>query len=689
MKDLIRQFLTHKSKRMLLSFVAVSLVFLIVLAVLPSDGPRGVLLRLVIILLLYPAAMLGAFVFASHIPGSGKAKKLQIPLAGNYTLELAGLFTAPVFICDENGRVLWQNVAMEPLWDHPSYALGKSLTELCDATYEQLSAAGAAEGYDCTVNDTPYRIHAHMFQTKGKKYLFCIWEDRSELDEVTQRAADENTLVAFIMADNLEELLQYVQEQYNSASARIEEELQKWADSCDGLLREYERNRYLLIFSASHLAAFTENRFEILDRIREIRIGDGSIPVTISVGISGRAGTLAEKERDARAALDMALQRGGDQVVLKTETGLDFYGGRNKGVQRRTKVRARVIASELASLVSRAGNVLIMMHRHADFDAFGAAVGLARLCLFCGVRMNIVADRSDPNLKKCFEKILLLPEYQHTFVSGTEAQELLDSDTLLIIADVNNATQFESPELYRSSFSSVIIDHHRKTAEFEVKPVLTYIEPSASSACELVSEILEQSLPAGSIPKEEADLMFSGILLDTKQFARNTGVRTFSAALYLRNEGANPIEVQSLFKTDLNDFIREARFSANVYLYCGVIAIAVNTADDNTSTDRIAAAKAADKLLSVEGVQASFALCRIGNSVHISARSAGAVNVQLILEKLNGGGHFDAAGAQLPEADMNAALAQLKEAIDTYLAEIRDSETKRIQEKKTQEKQES
>ena len=672
MKKQFREIWTHKSKRDIALFCLITLAFFAVLIFVPPTTMRGVFLRIVLVVLIWPAALLLAYTISGRFSGSAKMKKMQIPLAGNYTLDLMRLFSYPVLICDDNGRVVWFNPTMEAMWENPHTLLGKSVAEICGITADVLAAAESEGGSAATVLGIPYCIHAYRFTAKNKPYLLTVWESREELGAIAERTADENPLVAYIIVDNLEELLQYVQEQYNSASARIEEELKKWAEEAGGILREYERNRYLMVFSAGNLNTFAENRFEILDRIREIRIGDGSMPVTVSIGISGRTGTLAEKERDARAALDMALQRGGDQVVVKSENGLDFYGGRNKGVQRRTKVRARVVASELASLISRSGNVLIMSHRNADFDAFGSSVGLARLCLFCGVKVNIVSDVQDPNLRKCLDKIMLLPEYQNLFVSGNQAQDLLNSDTLLIITDVNNPAQFESLALYRSSFSTVIIDHHRKTAEFEQKPVLTYIEPSASSACELVSEILEQSLPAGSIPKEEADLMFAGIQLDTKQFSRNTGVRTFSTALYLRNEGANPIEVQSLFKTDLNDYMREARFAANVYMYCGMIAIAVNTAEDNTSTDRIAAAKAADKLLSVEGVQASFALCRIGQTIHISARSSGAINVQLILEKLNGGGHYDAAGAQIAGDSMTSALTQLKEAIDSYLKEIRE-----------------
>ena len=343
-------------------------------------------------------------------------------------------------------------------------------------------------------------------------------------------------------------------------------------------------------------------------------------------------------------------------------------------MQKRTKVRARVIANELASLISKSQNVLIMGHRAADFDCIGACLGIARLCSFCGVPFHIVVNPKDPNFAKCYQRIQDVTEYQRStvFCNAAEAQELIGSETLTVIVDVNNKVQLEAPAVEEISHRTVYIDHHRKTAEFEEAPLISYIEPSASSACELVAEILEQSIPNGMLTKEEADILYAGILLDTKQFTRNTGVRTFSAALYLRGEGASPTDAQTLFRSCLNDFISEAKFESNVVIYRKMLAISCNDEADNTASDRIAAAKAADKLLTVEGVKASFALCRIDDTVHISARSNGEINVQLILEKIEGGGHFDAAATQLP-GSMNDVLTRLKDAIDQYFKEIADS----------------
>lgn len=350
------------------------------------------------------------------------------------------------------------------------------------------------------------------------------------------------------------------------------------------------RDRYLLIFTAGHLAECVERRFAIFDEIRNVRIGDNSMPVTVSMGISTVGDTLAERAQNASTALDTALQRGGDQVALKTAEGVEFYGGRTKTVQKRTKVRARIISGELCSMIAAAGNVLIMGHRYPDFDSIGACVGVARLCIFCGVRAKIVLSRGDANVQACLGKLWEAEEYEDVFVDSAAGLDLVRSDTLLIVVDVNNLEIVEAPEIAANVHTIAVIDHHRKTLDAEHKLALSYIEPSASSACELVAEILEQCLPQGGLLKEEANLMLSGMLLDTKQFTSNTGTRTFSAALYLRSEGANPSEVQGFFKSELDDFIREARFASNVVIYRSTVAIAYFDGEGQP-TDRVAAAR--------------------------------------------------------------------------------------------------
>ncbi len=563
----------------------------------------------------------------------------------------------PILISSaDEDKILWMNKSAADLAGTSSPASFEDIFAKCaeDRVYVKgdryfLTEIHEALGRD----DRPYRVYT--------------------LTDITARIECENLLrskdavFAYITVDNLEELLSYEQENYRSASADCGRILREWANEAEGLLKEYQQDKYLFIFEKKHLSAFASKGFDVLDKIRSIRLGENSIPVTVSVGVSALGSTMAEKEKNAKSALDMALQRGGDQAVLKGDGTLDIFGGKTKTAQKKTSVRARVIANELVSKISSSDNVLVMFHKFGDFDAIGSSVGIARLAMFCGVPVNIVYDPADNGLKKCRDHIMAEKDYKGIFVDSATALDMVTSGTLLIICDVSNPRQFECPALAESCRNIIIVDHHRKTGEFEREPLISYIEPSASAASELVAEMLEQVLPGECLLQREADLMMAGILLDTNQFTKSTGTRTFSAAMYLRSRGADVGEVQEFFKTDLLDYQRELRFNTNVEIYRDIAAIAI-AQGDCTVADKIPAAKAANRLLTVEGVKASFAMLPIGDEIHISARSAGTINVQLILEELRGGGHYDAAGTRIQGITVSEAEAMLKAAIDKYLS---------------------
>ncbi len=583
--------------------------------------------------------------------------------------DLIAKTASPISICNNSGKIIWHNVAFSTYFGKKNIS-GNKFDSLAGFSFNDIkdNSLDYSE-VPISIDDSFYNIRCFPVSYKNKRYYMTVWEDRTALVNTQQKLADEDTVVAYVIADNLEELAQHAKESSRISATNLENILKEWANSVGGIIKEYQNNRYVFIFRAAEMKSFIEKKFDILDRIREIRIGESSFSVTVSMGISQISGSLSEKERVAAEALDMALQRGGDQVVVKTAKGLEFFGGKLQTVQKRTKVRARVFANELASIISKSSNVIIMGHKAIDFDCIGACIGIARLVAFCGIHFNIVCNEKDPNFIKCFERIKNLELYKDksVFINSADAQDLMQSETLVVIVDVNNKNQLEAPSIAEISHRTVYIDHHRKTAEFDEAPLISYIEPSASSACELVAEILEQALPSGTLLKEEADIMYSGILLDTKQFTHNSGVKTFGAALFLRGEGAIPSDAQTLFKSCLDDFISEAKFESNVVIYKKCIAISLNDNNSNTPSDRIAAAKAADKLLTVEGVKASFALCKIDDKIHISARSLGEINVQLILEKLEGGGHFDSAATQLA-GNITEVLERLKSAIDEYLS---------------------
>jgi c-di-AMP phosphodiesterase-like protein len=646
---------------------AAAAVLIVLVAVLGTltDIPLWILGAAALALLL--AASVLIFRYADRRGPHGADGQTLSPLLGNIMVETVMHQSAPAFICDiEQERVIWYNRALSDVSPLHTQLYGHPVSDFLSRTLASILSENEGEGAAVRIGESSFRCQPYRFSVKEREFCLLSMTDVTETERLYVQLAQSEAVVAYILIDNLDDMLQYEQEKFRPVAVQIESVLRDWAAQTDGILKEYERDRYLFVFEARHLDDCIVRKFDVLDRIRDIRVGDGKLPVTVSIGVAGIRGDFDEKERAAATALDMALQRGGDQVVVKGENGIEFYGGRSKTVQKRTKVRARVIANELIMHISRASNVIVMGHRYADFDAFGASVGIARLAMFCGAKVNIVTDLQDPNLAGCRALLAGVPDYAGVLVDTRESLALVAANSLLVIVDVNNPAIFENPELAENVDNVVLIDHHRKTAEFAREPLISYIEPSASACCELVAEMLEQALPDGMLLPDEANLMLAGILVDTKQFTKNTGTRTFGAALYLRDRGASPAETQNLFRTDLEDFIREAKFHSNVVIYRGVTAIALGDGDGDAG-DRVTAAKAADKLLTVAGVQASFALVRIGDVVHISARSSDTINVQVILEKLRGGGHFDAAGAQVEGTTVQGALLLLKSAIDSYL----------------------
>ena len=586
------------------------------------------------------------------------------PLLGQLMVDVVLKLHMPVMICDMSGKVIWYNRTLGVLVGSKETLYGATLEGICSLTVDDLSGGKVNEGI--FLGDKIFSSIGYEIKAGDKEYRLVVFNDTTELAALSKKYSEEDTVIMYIIIDNLGEMLEYLQEKYRSASADIAEILKNWAAESGSMLKEYERDKFILVTDRKNLDLEIERRFSILDDIRNVRVGEGNLPVTVSIGVANISGSLAEKAKIAQSALDMALQRGGDQAVLKSAEGIEFFGGRTKTVQKRTKVKARVTANELIMHMTSSDNILIMGHKYPDFDSIGGCVGIARLADFCGVPANIVVDTSDSNVRSCMERFSDLPQYDGRFIDAREGLDMIRSGTMLVIADVNNFSHFESSQIAENADKIAIIDHHRKTAEFTREPLISYIEPSASSCCELISEMLEQTLPAGSLSKVEADMLLAGILLDTKQFSRNTGTRTFSAAQYLREEGAVPSDAQEFFKADLDDFLREAKFENDVVIYRKVIAISRSDGEGQPQ-DRVAAAKAADKLLGISGILASFALVKIGNSVHISARSTGKINVQLILEELKGGGHFDVAGAQVADRTVLEALTMLKSAIDNYM----------------------
>ena len=610
----------------------------------------------------------GGFIFAVTL-GSGldeknRSKNKGGPMLTGVMYEKINSLNEPALLCDGSYKIIWANKFVQNAV--PSGVVGTSVQLLFK--YQIKDGEIGKRPVDTIVpfKGKDYIVVEDAIRDGDKNYYLLTLRDTTELLQLKQKMSDEEKVVSYVIVDNLEDLLQFEQERYRSAANRVEEYIREWADSVGGLVKEYERDKYMFIFESQFLDKFIADKFDILDKIRDIRVGAGNIPVTVSIGVAKTKGSMAERENAAHIALDMALQRGGDQAVVKFDDKIEFFGGRTNAVQRRTKVRARVVANELITLMAKAGNVIIMGHKFPDYDAFGASIGVARLAKLCGVKFNIVTNFKSANIKKCMPMFEGDETYKGVFVDAAKGLDLVRSDTLLVVVDVNNADMYESKDIADSVNDIVIIDHHRKTAEFKKQPLISYIEPSSSSASELMAEILEQALPVSTLQKNEANMLYAGIVLDTKQFSKGTGTKTYAAAMYLRDNNATYEKIENLFKKSVKEYKQEALFGGKLEPYRNCMVIAYNEHGTDANSDRISASRVADELLMLEGIAASFTLVKVGNVVHISARSNGTVNVQLILESLNGGGRFDAAGAQVKDT-IASTLIRLKAAIDAYI----------------------
>ena len=589
------------------------------------------------------------------------------------TLDFVSKFRSPVIIMNTEGIINWYNSAFVEASESRHSLYGKNAAETINSSFtpariEQLNSGAT---FSLNYNGTDYEVSGYALNSGSKSYCLVVLGDKSELVGAKKELAEKNAVVAFIMLDNISDSVTVSQDQYRSVSARVARLISEWTKARGGFVKEYDRDKYILAFEEKHLAGIVASKFDILDSIRETEVEESSTPVTASIGISNIPGSFAEKEAAARSALELALQRGGDQAVFRTESSTEYYGGKTKTVQKKTKIRSRVIAGELTELISKSSNVLVMGHKFCDHDSIASCVAAARIATNLGKEVKIIVNIHDVNLKPIFSRMRGLNYYYDLFTDAATAQDMITSETLLIICDVNNPEMFESKEIYDNCMNYLVIDHHRKVQEeYAIPPKLAYIEPSVSSASELLCEIAEYALPHGGLTKIEAELLFSGIILDTNNFRKNTGVGTFSAALFLRSQGADPIEAQNFFRTNLDEFMYEADIENNISIYRDRMIIATAKLDsDDPSQTKLVSSKSANRLLSITGVDATFVLARVGNNVNISARSSGSVNVQLILEALGGGGHFDAAGALLRDVTTEQATELLKNAIDEVVKE--------------------
>ncbi len=517
-----------------------------------------------------------------------------------------------------------------------------------------------------TWNDRRYRVFGCLSQPEEKGRFGVLattyWMDVTDLEHMRSTLEETKPVAAIVMIDNYEDLMSACPEGKRSAiRAAIEEKMDQWRGTSGALLMKYDRDRYLMVFTEKQYEAFAQGRFAILDEVRTVQAAEG-VYATMSIGVGREAGSYDALLKNAGLALEMALSRGGDQAVVKDRMNFEFYGGRTKTTEKRTKVKSRVMANALGDLMDETEHVYVMGHQYADMDTLGAAAGVCAIARKRGKVARIVMDTENNSVGPMLRKLKALPEYKDVFIGGGDAFLRVQPDTLLVVVDTNRPASVESEPLLEACNRVAVIDHHRRGSSYIEKMALNFHEPYASSASELVTELLGYLLEPGDLLKTEAEALLAGIVLDTKNFTNRTGGRTFEAAAYLRRAGADTQDVQRMFQSDLESMIDRYAIIRQAVLYREDLAIAAI----DEECERVTAAKAADELLTLSGVQASFVFYPKDGGVYISARSLGEVNVQVIVETLGGGGNSTSAGGQLPGVTVEQVRQMLQEAIDKY-----------------------
>lgn len=513
-------------------------------------------------------------------------------------------------------------------------------------------------------------VHSKHHENKNNDIymLMLYFIDETENIKLQKEYKDSKSCVTIMMVDNYEETMQQLEsEEKPQVIAEIDKCVYEWTDKTNGILIKSDRDRYIYLFEQRYLEKVKEDKFSILDKIKEIKTKE-NIQLTLSIAVSNDGITDKEKYKSAGAAMDIVLGRGGDQAVIRENEIYKFYGGRAQEVEKRTKVKARIVAHALENLIRESSKVMIMGHTNPDIDSMGAGMGVYRLARDIGKNAYIVDSQESNTLQSFKQSLSKEVEYEDILISKEVAEENIDQDTLLVIVDTHKATYVEAPELLKKTGKIVIIDHHRRSADYIENATLTFQEVYASSAAELVTELLQYAETKVELKTIEAESLYAGIMMDTKNFTFKTGVRTFEAAAYLRRCGVNIIKVKKWFQSDLVTFNKISGIVKKAEIVNDTIAIAIYDKKEKDSS--VICAKAADELLTISDITASFVLGRMGNKICISGRSIGDINVQIILEKLGGGGHITLAGAQVEGMTMEETKQELINRINEYFSEI-------------------
>lgn len=587
-------------------------------------------------------------------------------------------FPMPLVILELDGSIVWYNSSFKEISEQESTfeeAVRSIVGELRkkELAPDNIGSFTSGTAKQLEFDGRYYNVLCNLVRQdrkpEGQGYILILYLiDITDFTGLKKAYNEEKIMTGIFVIDNYDDLMQSMPDANRPQMlAEIDRKVVQWTGFTDGVLKKFERDKYLFLFEQKYLKEFEEKKFEILDTVKEINTGN-KLPVTLSLGFGLNGGSPAENFRFAAAAIDLALGRGGDQVVIKSGESFSFFGGKTRELEKRTKVKARVIAFALRELIDQSGNVLIMGHENADIDSMGASLGIYRIVRSRGKEAYIVLSKVNPTIENLVAKVQKDEEYENLFINRNTAMEVVDGKTLLIIVDTHRKSFTEIPELLSGTSQVVVIDHHRRGADYIQDTVLTYQETYASSTCELVTEVLQYIDDRLKLNQLEAEALYAGIVVDTKNFTFKTGVRTFEAASYLRRQGVDTVAVKQLFQNDLATYSNISNVVKSAEMVGNDIAISI--CPPGIKNAQLIAAKAADELLNLSGIVAAFVLCNVGNEIWISGRSLGDINVQMILEKLGGGGHLTVAGAQLPGISSADAKDKLKYAIMEYIEEV-------------------
>ena len=623
-----------------------------------------------------------------NFSGRRKLKKDLIEFATNYgemQMRMMKTLTVPFAILSEDGHMLWGNDEFVSVIVNKKAARRNIANIFEEITLDSLPDTDEVKVVHVRTEDKYYRVVMRLVESDNagdgdtvktdinqlmdnSRLISVFLYDETDIMELEQKREAENLVVGLLYIDNYDELIDSIDEKRQSLiMALIDRKINKYMQGIDAISKKLEKDKFLFMFKQSYLSEICSNRFAILEEIRDINLGNES-SATISIGIGVGRDTFVERYDLARAAIDLALGRGGDQAVVKSIDQEKFYGGKSVQIERNTRVKARVKAHALKELIEGKERVVVMGHSIGDVDSFGASIGIYRIAKTLNRKANVVLNEVSQSVKPIRDRFYTKEYEEDMIITGDEAKELVDENTVLVIVDVNRASYTECPELIEQAQSVVVIDHHRQAGDAIDKAVLFYIEPYASSASEMVAEISQYIGSGLKLKSAEAEAMYAGIMIDTNYFSNKTGVRTFEAMAYLRRNGADAVRIRKAFREDIDEYKIRAAAIQDTELYEGVFAIA-ESKSEGIESPTVFASKIANSLLDISNVKASFVLTKYRGKVYISARSIDEVNVQVMMERLGGGGHINMAGAQLENVEVEEAKNMIKQEIDSMIEE--------------------